>query len=322
MRVPKPRPGGLQRRALIRDYGIVATVILLFIVLALTAPNFLTVDNFKNVLNQNAYLAITAFGATLVIIAGGFDLSVGAIFALAGVVAAYVTIHVDPAIGIFAAIAVGVLVGLINGLLITLLRAHSFLVTLAMGIVLGGVSLAITQGKLLNAYEHEAFTWFGKEELIGDIPNAIFLMVIIGVVLGLVLRRSSFGRYVIAVGGNPGAARLSGIRVNLVVISTFVISGLMAAISGFIEVSRSGTGQTEPGNARDLALEAIAAVVIGGTSILGGRGAIWRTALGVTLLALIANGFNLLGVAPEWRSIASGSVIVLAVGLNALSGRR
>jgi ribose transport system permease protein len=312
----------LQRRALIRDYGIVATVILLFVVLSVTAPNFLTVDNFKNVLNQNAYLAITAFGATLVIIAGGFDLSVGAIFALAGVVAAYLTIHIDPAIGIFAAIAVGALVGLVNGLLITLLRAHSFLVTLAMGIVLGGVALAITQGKLLNAYEYEAFTWFGKEELIGDIPNAIFLMVIIGVVLGLVLRRSSFGRYVIAVGGNPGAARLSGIRVNLIVISTFVISGLMAAISGYIEVSRSGTGQTEPGNARDLALEAIAAVVIGGTSILGGRGAIWRTALGVTLLALIANGFNLLGVAPEWRSIASGSVIVLAVGLNALSGRR
>lgn len=308
--------------ALLRDYGIVAAVIGLFIVFSSTAPNFLTGDNLRNVVDQNAYLAITAFGATLVIIVGGFDLSVGALFAFTGVVAAWVAVNVGPVAGLLAGFGAGLGVGLLSGLLITGLRVHSFLITLAMGIILGGVSISITEGRLIDASDHAAFTYLGQEELITGVPNTIPLVAIVALALTFVLRRTSFGRYIFAVGGNAVAARLAGVRVSLVIITTFAISGLMASIGGLIEVSRAGTGQAEPGNAGSLALDAIAAVVVGGTSIYGGRGAIWRTALGVLLLALLNNGFNLLGVASEWQSIVSGAIIIVAVGLNALSGRR
>jgi len=304
------------------DYGIVGAVVGLFLVLSFTAPNFATFDNLVNLLDQNAFLAVTAFAATLVIIAGGFDLSVGAIFAFAGVIAAWTAVHVSPELALLAGLATGALVGLVNGILITGLRVHSFLITLAMGIILTGLSLAVTGGQLINANEYASFTWLGQEELIPEIPNPILVIVVSGLLLGFLLKNTTYGRYVYAVGGNAIAARLAGVRVNYVLIITFVISGLMAAMAGLIEVSRNGTGQADPGNASGLALDAIAAVVIGGTSIMGGRGAIWRTALGVLLLALIENGFNLLGVAPEWRSIVSGVVIIAAVGLNALGGRK
>lgn len=303
------------------DYGIVAAVIGLIIVLSFAAPNFLTVNNFKNILDQNAYLALASFGMTLVIISGGFDLSTGPLFAFVGVVTAWVAANNDPVTGMIAGALIGLLVGVVNGTLITSLKVHSFLITLAIGIILGGFSLTITEGRLIQVPD-DSFTNLGRGSLIAGIPNSIVLMVLVGIVLSIILRRTVLGRYIFAVGGSPIAARFSGVPINRVVITTFAISGFTAALGGLIEVSRSGSGQADPGNASGLALDAIAAVVIGGTSIMGGRGAIWRTALGVLLLALIQNGFNLLGVAPQWRSIVSGAVIVIAVGLNSLSGRK
>lgn len=304
-----------------RRFGIVIVVVVLFIVLSATSPNFLSVDNIRNILDQNAYLALTAFGATIVIIAGGFDLSVGSLFALTGVIAAWMAVHVDPAVAIIAGVFLGALVGFVNGALTTTLNVHSFLLTLAVGIVLSGVAVSISGGFLIDASASSTFTWLGSARVAG-IPPSIILLVVAAVVLSFVLTRTTFGRGVYAVGGNPMAARLAGVPVKRVVVITFVISGLMAAIAGLIEVSRTGTGQSDPGGAGSLALDAIAAAVVGGTSVQGGQGAIWRTVFGVLLIALMHNGFNLLNVAPQWQSIATGLVIIAALAINATNNNR
>lgn len=302
--------------ALLRTYGIVAAVAVLFVVLAVASPNFLTVDNLRNILDQNAYLALAAFGATIVIISGGFDLSAGAVFALSGVIAAWTAINVDPALGLLAGVALGAVAGLVNGLLITVLRVHSFLLTLAIGIVLAGIAVSISGGFLIDASGSATFTWLGQSRILG-VPPSIVLAVVAGLALTFLLSRTTFGRQIFAVGGNPVAARLAGVRVNRVVVVTFVISATIAAVAGLLEASRSGTGQADPGGASTLALDAIAAAIVGGTSIRGGRGAIWRTVFGVLLIALMHNGFNLLSVAPHWRDIATGAVIVVALAVNA-----
>lgn len=301
-----------------RSYGIVIAVAALVVVLSISSPNFLTVENLRNILDQNAYLALTAFGATLVIIAGGFDLSVGAIFALTGVLGAWVAVNVDPLLGLLAGLGVGAAAGLVNGALTTVLRVHSFLITLAVGIVLTGIAVSVSGGFLIDASALSAFTWLGQTRIAG-VPPSIVLFALAAAALSFVLARTTYGRQVYAVGGNPKAARLAGVPVNRVVVTTFVLSGVMAAMAGLLEVSRTGTGQADPGGAKSLALDAIAAVIVGGTSIRGGKGAIWRTVFGVLLIALMHNGFNLLNVAPHWRDIATGLVIVAAVAVNASS---
>lgn len=310
------------RVALLRDYGIVGAFVLLFLVLAVTTPNFLTTQNLTNVLNQNAFVGIAACGATLVIISGGFDLSVGAIYALSGAVAAWVCLKVGPVAGLLAGGVLGPLLGLLNAALITGLGLHSFLATLASSLAFSGFAVAVTGGFLLDVSADSTFVYLGRGELIPGVPNPIILFALVAVGLGLLLAKTKFGRYVYAVGGNASAARLSGIRVNRVIFTTFALSGLTAALAGLVMVSNSGSGQAAPGGTGTLALDAIAAVVIGGTSIKGGEGAVWRTVLGVMLLALITNAFNILNLAPQYQDIFRALIIVVAVAANTVAGRR
>ncbi|WP_320670830.1 ABC transporter permease [Patulibacter defluvii] len=313
---------GRDARSVARDYGIVGVFVALFVVLSITTPNFLTSQNLLNVLNQNAFIGIAACGATLVIIAGGFDLSVGAMFAVAGAVAAWAALHVDPVVGLLMGALAGALLGALNGLLVTGIGLHSFLATLASGLAFSGVAVAVTGGFLIDASRFDSFVWLGRGEAIPGVPNPVVLFALVALLLGAVLSRTRFGRYVYAVGGNAEAARLSGVRVALVTASTFVVCGLTATLAGVVEVSKSGTGQAAPGGAGSLALDTIAAVVIGGTSIKGGQGAVWRTVLGVLLLALITNAFNILNVGPQYQDIISAAIIVAAVALNSLAARR
>lgn len=306
----------------IRDYGIVFAFVTLFVVLAVTTPNFFSGQNLLNVLNQNAFIGIAACGATIVIIGGGFDLSQGAVYALSGAVAAWMAINVDPVIGITAGVLAGAMLGAFNGFLVSVVGIHSFLATLAAGLMFGGLAISVTGGFLVDASDSSTFVWLGREELIPSIPNPVLLFLLVVVVFGFLLARTKYGRYVYAVGGNPEAARLSGIRVGWVAAGTFVLSGLTASLAGLVEVSRSGTGQADPGGADTLALNAIAAAVIGGTSIRGGQGAIWRTVLGVLLLALITNAFNILNIEPQYQAILTGAIIVVAVALNSIAARR
>jgi ribose transport system permease protein len=307
------------RGASIRDFGIVVGFVVLFLVLSFSSDAFLTSRNLLNVLDQSAAVGIIACGATMVIIAGGFDLSVGAIFAVSGVVAALVANEAaSPVLGIAAGVASGALFGLLNALLVTLGRVNAFVATLASSIMLRGLGLLLTSGMIVTV-PMLGFQSLAQNKLVG-VKYSVWVLVAFIAVTWFLLSRTAFGRYVYAVGGNAEAARLSGLRVEVIRGATFVLSGLSAGVAGVIVASRTGSAQADAG--AGLELSAIAAAVIGGTSVMGGEGAIWRTVLGVLLLAMITNGSNLLNMNPTYQQILTGAIIVVAVSFDAWSRRR
>ncbi|MGD9914245.1 MAG: ABC transporter permease [Rhizobiaceae bacterium] len=303
--------------AFAQRYAVAIALVIMIVVLSFASDAFLTVRNIANILNQNTPLAIMAAAMTFVIIGGGFDLSVGAIFGVASVVCASLALAVDPVIGLIVAPLVGLALGTFNGVVVTQLRVHSFLATLATGLVFGGLAILISDGNLIPV-RIEAFTWLGRQQYFG-INVAVVVLLLFSVALAFVLGRTGLGRRVYAVGGNEQAAQLSGIRVDRVRIATFAISGLAAGLASAITVSRISMGQATAGQGMEL--QAIAAVILGGTSIYGGEGAVWRSVAGVMLLALINNGFNILNADPFYKDLATGVVILLAVGVS-VAGKR
>ena len=302
----------------LQTYAVLVIGVALFVLLSLLSDSFLTFRNLLNILNQNAPLAIMASAMTLVIIGGGFDLSVGATFAVAGVTAAWVALHVDPYVGLLIAPLVGAALGLINGVVITRLNVHSFLATIATSLVFKGVAIVISDGRLIPV-RLDDFTWLGRDKFLG-IFIAVYVFVAFALVLTFVLNRTTLGRKIFSVGGNEEAAILSGIRTDRIKIATFVIAGISAGLAAAISVSRISMGQASAGTG--LELQAIAAVILGGTSIYGGVGAVWRSVAGVLLLALISNGFNILNADPFYRDLTTGLVILGAVGISAAGRRR
>lgn len=306
----------------VRQYGVLIIIAVMLVGLTLLSSSFLTPRNLLNILNQSTPLFIIACALTLVIIGGGFDLSTGAIFGVASVGAAWLAINVDPLVAIVAAPLIGLALGSINGIIITAFNVHSFLVTLATSLVYRGMAILITDGKLIPVRVEE-FAWLGrfKVELLGlNVNVAVIVMFGFMLLMMFVLNRTTLGRSVFAVGGNEEAALLSGIRTNLVKIITFAISGGAAGLAGVITVSRLSMGEPQAGTGYEF--EAIAAVILGGTSIMGGAGAIWRSMAGVLLMALIGNGFNILNVNPFFKDLTTGVIIVLAVALAATGNRR
>lgn len=315
-------PAGVGWRRLrlgaVRDYGVVISTIALFVVLSFSSSAFLTSTNLLNLAEQQVTLGIVACAATLVIIAGGFDLSIGAVFALSSVVAAKVATTTSPTLGLVAGILTGLLCGAVNGGVSTIGRINSFIATLASSIIIRGLALVVTAGFSI-AVADPGFRGLGNDKLLG-MRLSIWILVAFAGILWFLLARTTFGHYVYAAGGNAEAARLSGIRVNAVRAATFAISGLGAGIAGVLVTSRVGTAQADVGVG--LELTAIAAIVVGGTSIAGGAGAMWRTLLGVTLLALIGNGFNLLSIDSMYQDIFTGALIMAAVGIDAWARKR
>jgi ribose transport system permease protein len=280
---------------------------------------FLTPRNLLNILNQSTPLALIAAALTLVIIGGGFDLSTGAIFGVATVTAAWLAVNVDPAVGLLAGPFVGLGLGIVNGLIITGFRVHSFLATLATSLVFRGIAILISGGFLIPVRMPE-FEWIGRGR-IGMVNIAVVVLVIFVAAMMVLLNRTTFGRRVYAIGGNEEAAVLSGVRVNAVKIGTFALTGLAAGLAAVIATSRISMGQPQAGQGMEL--EAIAAVILGGTSIYGGQGAVWRSVAGVLLLALVGNAFNILNVNPFFKDLTTGLIIVMAVALSAIGkGRR
>jgi ribose transport system permease protein len=316
----KPSAAGkrLDLGGFVRQYGVLIIIAVMLVGLSLLSPSFLTPRNLLNILNQSTPLFIIASALTLVIIGGGFDLSTGAIFGVASVGAAWVAIHVDPMAAIVAAPLIGIVLGSINGTIITAFNVHSFLVTLATSLVYRGLAILITDGKLIPV-RIEEFAWLGRSK-IGMVNVAVFVMLGFMALMMFVLNRTTLGRAMFAVGGNEDAALLSGIRTNLVKIITFALSGGAAGLAGVVTVSRLSMGEPQAGTG--LEFEAIAAVILGGTSIMGGSGAIWRSMAGVLLMALIGNGFNILNVNPFFKDLTTGVIIVLAVALAATGNRR
>ncbi|MBK8020645.1 MAG: ABC transporter permease [Chloroflexi bacterium] len=313
--------------AILLDYGIVIGFVALFMLLTFQTEAFLTPRNQLNILDQAHQIGLMAVAVTVVIIAGGFDLSMGAIFAMSGVIAAFVARDLGqteafagaaPYLGWIAGVATGALLGLLNGILVTFLQINTFVATLASGIVIRGLALIITQAEQVRVPD-DAFSALARGG-IGDFRNTIFIWLGFALLMTLMLTRTRLGRYIFASGDNPEAARLAGINVNLVRTIAFGISGFAAGLAGVISASKFQKAQNDAG--QGLELIAIAAVVIGGTSIMGGEGAVWRTVLGVLLLRLIANGFNLANVDTFYQDVFQGLIILLAVALDALRHRR
>jgi ribose transport system permease protein len=312
---------GLDFGRVLRDYAIVWIVLVLFVVLSLTADSFFSFTNIMNIIDQNTPLMLIAIGTTLVIISGGFDLSAGQVMSVAGVVSAEVVFQTaNPVLGVLAGIAVGLPLGMVNGLLVAGLKINSFLATLATGLVFGGLALAITDGLSRDLSSNTTFQWLGSNR-VGSVPNPVIISVIVFAVLWFVLARTKFGHYLFAIGSNQEAARLSGLPILRVKVAAYALAGICAALAGVITTTRTGVGTIVPG-ADKYTLDAIAAVVVGGTSILGGRGAMWRTALGVLLIALVRNAMNLMSIEPFWQQIVSGLIIIVAIVANAAAGRR
>ncbi|ADB50639.1 ABC transporter permease [Conexibacter woesei] len=303
--------------ALVRDYGVVVCAGVLFVVLAMTSEPFLTTANLLNILDQQAPVLICAAAGTLVLIGGGLDLSVGATVALSGVVAAKVAVDVSPVLGLLAGAATGLAVGAVNGLLTTAGRVNSFIGTLATSFAIRGLAVLITGG-LLVTVDDPAFTGLGRAEL-GGVKLSIWIALAVVLAASFLLARTTFGRHLLASGGNPEAARLAGVRVNLVRGATFAMSGLAAGVGGVIMASRVGTGQADTGGGMEFAV--IAGIVVGGTSVLGGDGGVWRSVVGVLFIAMIGNGFNLLGVDPIYQQIVQGLIILTAIAVDGWSRR-
>jgi ribose transport system permease protein len=303
-----------------RNYGTSSALVVLCVVFSVTTPAFLTTANIRNLLQESGVPALIACGMTVVIITGEFDLSVGAIFGFAGVVGAVAGNAAGFPIGVLAACLVGCGLGAINGVIVVRGRVQSFMATLATQFVFVGAAVFMTRG-LDNWQLHDPVVFARlADSTLGSIQNKAWFGLAAFVVIGSVLRWTRFGRQVYAVGGNRDAARVAGVRTGAVRVAVFVISGGLAALAGILAVSDTGVAQADGGIGMEFT--AITAVVIGGTSIAGGRGGVWRTLSGVLLLAVIANGLTLMYVNPTYNLLVQGTIILIAVVLDAAVKRR
>ena len=311
--------GGRAFRA--RDYGILVALVAIVVALSLSTDTFLTSSNLVNLLDQCAVVGLLAAGATICIISGVFDLTASATLALSAIVGTQVVRHLGVPMGFAAAVVTGALLGLVTGTIVVRSGVNSFIATLATSIIYRGLAVVVTGGAIIypltnQSEDFNVLTW----PSVANLTSATIMFVVVVVIVGVLVAATTFGRRVYAVGGNAEAARLSGIRVGSIHVSVYVVSGVCAALAGLILASRAGSAQSSM--ATGLELSAIAAAVIGGTSILGGEGAIWRGVVGALLLTLIGNGFNLLGWDTTYQQVVQGVLILFAVALDRWLRRR
>jgi ribose transport system permease protein len=317
-----PGADPVSRRAFrVRDYGIVVALVAIVIALTLSTDTFLTTANMINLLDQCAVVGLLAAGATICIISGVFDLTASASLALSAIIGVKIMRVTDVAVGFAATVAVGSALGFVTGMVVVRSGVNSFIATLATSIIYRGLAVVVTSGAIIYplASQSENFgvlTW----PSLFNLTSATIVFIVVVAVIGIVVTATTFGRRVYAVGGNAEAARLSGIRVGSIHVSVYVISGVCSALAGLILASRAGSAQSSM--ATGMELTAIAAAVIGGTSILGGEGAIWRGVVGAFLLTLIGNGFNLLGWDTTYQQVVQGCLILFAVTVDRWLRRR
>jgi len=287
-------------------------LLLIVVIISIMSPSFLTADNIFNVLRQVSISALIAFGMTFVILTGGIDLSVGSTLALTGAVAASLLAGgTDPFIAMGVALILGLILGAINGVVIAKGKVAPFIATLATMTIYRGLTLVYTDGKPISGLgDHLSFQMFGKGYFLG-IPVPVVTMLIAFFVLYFILRKTTFGRRVYANGGNAEASRLSGINVDRTTIAVYALTGMLAAMAALILTSRLNSAQPTAGQSYEL--DAIAAVVLGGTSLTGGRGWIVGTLIGALIIGVLNNGLNLIGVSSFFQQVVKGLVILFAV---------
>lgn len=281
-----------------------------FIIMVLVTDNFLTANNLTNIGRQVSVNAIIAVGMTFAILTSGIDLSVGSVMALAGTIMAGLMASGMPiSMAILIGLALGSLLGAINGFLVAFAKMPAFIVTLAMLGIARGLALIYTGGYPISGLD-KAFAFFGRGSIAG-IETPIFIMLIVYIIAYIVLTYTPFGRHVYAVGGNAEASRLSGIKVNKILFLVYTISGFTSALAGLILTSRLMSGQPNAGVAFEL--DAIAAVVLGGAAMNGGKGTIIGTLIGALLLGVLNNGLNLIGINPYVQNVIKGIIILIAI---------
>lgn len=290
-------------------------LIIFSIILGIMSDSFFTLDNLLNLLRQISINALIAFGMTFVILTAGIDLSVGSILALgSALTAGLLTSGMDPVIAVLIGLLIGLALGAINGLIITKGKVAPFIATLATMTVYRGITLVYTDGRPITGLSDSfTFEMIGKGYIFG-IPFPVILMLIAFAILYFVLKKTVFGRQVYAIGGNEEASILSGIKADRVKIWVYSITGMLSVLAGIILTSRLNSAQPTAGASFEL--DAIAAVVIGGTSLAGGKGKIVGTLIGALIIGVIDNGLNLLNVSSFYQQIVKGGIILLAVLLD------
>lgn len=302
----------------IREFSLIVIIVVIGLGLQLITGRFFTTPNLNAISLGFATSAIIVAGMTAALVSGGFDLSVGSVFALGGVAAATaLRAEISIPVSILIGVSVGALAGLINGLLITKVQINPFITTLGMMGIARGVSLAITEGSPL-AQLPPAFLVYGQGKIL-NIPNLIIIALAIILIADILMRRAAAFRQIYYVGGNEEAARLSGINVDRVKIAVYTMSGLLAALAGVLSVSRFTVA--DPGSGVGEELRIIAACIIGGCSLRGGKGTVIGGLLGLIFVGFINNGMTLLRVPVYWQQLSMGVVLLLAVGFDTLSQR-
>lgn len=311
---------GLGRR-ISREYktelSMLVIFIAFFVVMSFASPYFFTPNNIMNVMSQVSSTSMLAIGMTIVIITSGIDLSVGSILGLSGMIGGMVLMNTQNIIlGVAVILLVGMVMGLINGFLIGYLELPAFIVTLGMMEIGRSLDYVISDANTASKFP-EAYNFLGKGRIGGSFPvYIIFIFVMFGIFIWI-MSKTKFGRFLYAIGSNKEAARLTGINVKFNVMMAYVISGLMCGFAAWIMTSRLMACDATYGDGNEM--DAIAAAVIGGTSMSGGKGTLWGTIIGVFLVGFLRNALNILGVNPYWQGTAIGAVIVIAVLAEKLS---
>ncbi|WP_170313679.1 ABC transporter permease [Phytoactinopolyspora halophila] len=300
--------------------GPLLGLLLLVAILSVLSPAFLTVNNFVNVFQQISVLAILALGMTAVIITAGIDLSVGSVLALAGVTAGWTFAEAGMPMpfAFLAGLGIGALAGLANGLMITLGKLPPFIATLAMLSMARGLALVISDGRPISGYP-DWFRAITRFQLFGVVPLSVLLVVILFLLGAAYLRYRPSGRALYAIGGNEEVARLSGLNVRREKIKVYTVAGALAGLGGLILMARLNSAQPTAGTGMEL--DVIAAVVIGGASLAGGRGSVSGTLVGALIIGVLRNGLNLLDVSSFWQQVVIGAVIAIAVMTDTLRRR-
>lgn len=315
--VGRPRRGGANGLTFLQNHAVAIMTLILVIGVTLANPNFLSYLNLANMLSQWAPAGLMAVGMTFVVIAGGFDLSIAAIFSLSSVVAAIAAEAMGVPVALVAALLVGGLVGAVNASLIARLDINPFITTVGTGFIVTGVTFVVT-GNAAFFVSAPGFGVLGAGRLMG-FPYSGMLLIAVLILSAVILHKSVFGHQVFAVGGNPEASRLSGLNVPLVIGSTYALLGALAGLAGLISASQLSSAQAvmDP----NILFDVLTIVIVGGTPLGGGIGSIWRTCVGLILIATISNGFVLLDISPSYQNIIKGCLIVGALALDSLLKR-
>lgn len=299
-------------KSVLTKLGPLLGLLLIVVIITILNPSFMTTSNILNVLRQVSISALIAFGMTFIILTGGIDLSVGSTLALTGAIAATMLASgMDPILTMCIALLLGAILGAVNGIIIAKGKVAPFIATLATMTIYRGLTLVYTEGRPVSGLgDSVSFQMLGKGYFFG-IPVPVVTTALAFAVLYFILHKTTFGRRVYAVGGNEDASRLSGINVDRIKIAVYSLTGMLAALSALILTSRLNSAQPTAGTSYEL--DAIAAVVLGGTSLTGGKGWIFGTLVGALIIGVLNNGLNLIGVSSFFQQVVKGAVILFAV---------